>query len=258
LRFENRFLYRKAILAKLISAPNFIIKGNPKGALSFGKHILEEFFIAIEINDSGPIINMDDINLGFGLDLDVRLLAYCQMFQLKEGSLAPLHAGDKALHLLALVADVVLNLLAGVEVGCAVVRRQILLGSGFVLLKGIGLFYLWLGRGRLGFVGWLACGLGLLLVVLVFGLLLLLVLFYLLSGYLHHFNFDPIVPRRLIDPLSDPDYSLEHVEQLFLVQPFPFLYNISWRLVVRHEILLIDAGHVRVVKMVGNLLLRHF
>ncbi len=126
-----------------------------------------------------------------------------------------------------------------------------------MLLKGIGLFYLWLGRGWLGFVGWLACRFGLLL-VLVFGLLLLLVLFYLLSGYLHHFNFDPIVPCRLIDPLSDPDYSLEHVKQLFLVQPFPFLNNIFWWLVVRHEILLIDAGHVRVVKMVGNLLLRHF
>jgi hypothetical protein len=123
LRLENLLFYGKAILAKLISAPNLIIKGNSKGPLSFGNHILEQLFIAIEINDSGPIINMNDINLGFGLDLNVRLLAYCQVFQLKECSLAPLHAGDKALHLLALVADVVLNLLAGVEVGCAVVRR---------------------------------------------------------------------------------------------------------------------------------------
>jgi hypothetical protein len=123
LRLENLLFYVKAIFAKLISAPNFIIKGNPKGALSFGQHILEEFFITIEVNDSGPIINMNDINLCFGLDLDVRLLAYCQVFQLKERSLASLHAGDKALYLLALVADVVLNLFAGVEVGCAVVRR---------------------------------------------------------------------------------------------------------------------------------------
>jgi hypothetical protein len=228
---ENLLFYVKAIFAKLISAPNFIIKGNPKGALSFGQHILEEFFITIEVNDSGPIINMNDINLCFGLDLDVRLLAYCQVFQLKERCLAPLHTGDKALNLLALVADVVLNLFARVEVGCAVVRRQILLRCEFVLLKGFGLFYLWLGRLLLGFVGWLACGFGLLL-VLVFGLLLLLVLFYLLSGHLHHFNLDPIVPCRLIDPLTDSDYSLEHVEQLFLVKSFPFLHNIFWRLVV--------------------------
>jgi hypothetical protein len=92
-------------------------------------------------------------------------------------------------------------------------------------------------------------------VVFGFGLLLLLVFFNLLSGDFDHFNLDPIVPRRLIDSLPDPDYSLEHVEQFLLVQQFPFLHNIFRRLVVRHEILFADTGHVRVVKVVWNLFL---
>jgi hypothetical protein len=116
LRFKDRLFNGKPILAKLISTPNLVIKRNPEGTLTFGKHILEQLLITIEINDSGPIISMNDMNLGLGLDLNVRLLTDSQVFQLKERGLASLHACDQTLDLLVLVADVVRDLFTLVEV----------------------------------------------------------------------------------------------------------------------------------------------
>ena len=64
---------------------------------------------------------MNDVDLGFGFDLDVGFLADCQVLELEEGCLAAFHAGDEALDLLVGGADVVLDLGALVEIGCAVV-----------------------------------------------------------------------------------------------------------------------------------------
>ena len=64
---------------------------------------------------------MNNMYLRLSLDLDVGFFADRQVLEFKECSLPSFHAGYEALDLLVLIADVVLELWALVEVGGAVV-----------------------------------------------------------------------------------------------------------------------------------------
>ncbi len=76
---------------------------------------------------------MNDVNLGLGLDLDIRFLTDRQMLKLEQCGLSSFHACYQPLNLLVFVPDVVLYLLTFIEVGCAVVWRKLLLDDMVVL-----------------------------------------------------------------------------------------------------------------------------
>jgi hypothetical protein len=83
---------------------------------------------------------MNDVDLGLGLDLDIRFFADGQVLKLEQCGLSSFHARYQPLNLLVFVPDVVLCLLTLIKVRCAVVWGELLLDDRVVLLWDL---FLW-------------------------------------------------------------------------------------------------------------------
>ena len=88
---------------------NFIILADSIGPLSPPDQMFKHLAIALNINNSSPLINLNNINLPVLEHFDIGLFADLKLLNLKECNLILFHTGDYPLNIWIFFAQVILQ-----------------------------------------------------------------------------------------------------------------------------------------------------
>ncbi len=192
-------------------------------SLPLAHHLLHKPPVTVQINNRPPVPHPNYKHLHSPSHLNPTLFTRLQMLQLEDCSLPSLHTGHQPLNLQILATHIVLHLLhVHQEHTTEITRINVL--QMLLLLRSV----LLVQRTRHH------------------------------RSTRHRFEFqrNTVIPRRLVYILTQSHYRLKYMQKLLLTQQLPLLYPILRRLIIRQKIFLIYRRQIRIVKMVGNLLLR--